>query len=118
MPNPVLRWQILAKNPEACAAFYSQVFDWQISAANQLSYRSVETGAEGGIDGGIWPVAPGEGHPMVQLFVGVADVQAFVDKAVSAGATVIVPRQVLPDGDEMAILLDTEGMPFGIMKQR
>jgi predicted enzyme related to lactoylglutathione lyase len=115
MSNPVLHWQILSRNPEATASFYGDLFGWQVSAANQLHYREVKTGS---LPGGIWPVAPGEGHPMVQLFVGVPDVAAHVAKATALGAKVIVPPQQLPDGDEMAILLDPDGLPLGIMKQR
>ena len=32
------------------------------SAGNALGYRQVATGAGAGIDGGMWPIAGGEGH--------------------------------------------------------
>jgi transcriptional regulator with XRE-family HTH domain len=38
-------------------------------------------------------------------------------QAQELGGQVIVPPQVLPDGDEMAILVDPDGVPFGVMKQ-
>ena len=113
MPNPVLRWQLLSKNPEAAAAFYGGLFGWQVSAANAMHYREVETG---GVPGGIWPLPP-DAPAMVQLFVGVPDVAAAVAQAQELGGQVIVPPQVLPDGDEMAILVDPDGVPFGVMKQ-
>ena len=115
MGQPVMQWQILAKNPDRAAEFYRQVFGWSINANNALGYRMVDTGTEKGINGGIWP-APPEGHSMVQLFVAVDDVGAYLDKATGFGANVIIPLQKLPDGDEMAVILDPEGIPFGLFK--
>lgn len=53
---------------------------------------------------------------MVQLFVEVDYVAAYVEKAKSEGGIVIIPPQKLPDGDEMAIILDLEGIPLGLFK--
>lgn len=50
----------------------------------------------------------------MQLFVEVEDVQACIREATRLGASVIVPPQRLPDGDEVAILKDPEGIPFGL----
>ena len=115
MGQPVMRWQILAKNPDQLGAFYSKLFDWEIHTNNALGYRMVDTGCERGIDGGIWP-APPEAHAFVQLFIEVEDVPQHVQQATALGAQVLVPPQKLPDGDEMAILHDPEGIPFGICK--
>jgi predicted enzyme related to lactoylglutathione lyase len=43
-------------------------------------------------------------------------VPAFLERAVSLGAQVVVPHQVLPDGDEMAIFVDAEGLTTGLFK--
>ena len=118
MGNPVMHWQILSRNPEAAEKFYSQLFGWGCSAANALGYRAVDTKSGKGINGGIWPIAANEGHPMVQLFVAVEDVVVFAEKAQKLGARVIIPPQKLPDGDEMAILLDMDGIPFALMKAK
>jgi predicted enzyme related to lactoylglutathione lyase len=52
----------------------------------------------------------------VQLLVEVDDVSRHVQEATALGARVIVAPQKLPDGDEMAILHDPEGIPFGICR--
>ena len=115
MGQPVTQFQIIAKDPDKAAEFYSGLFGWTINRDNAMDYRAIDTGAAGGIPGGIWP-APPEGHAMVQLFIEVPDVATTVDSATQAGAQVIIPPQVLPDGDEMAVLLDPEGIPFGVTK--
>lgn len=113
MGDPVVQWQMVVKDPEATSRFYSSVFGWKIRTDNALGYRIVSTGSDRGIDGGIWP-SPPEGHNLMQLFIEVADVDASIAKAVAHGATVIVPKSVLPDGDVLAIVLDPAGMPFGV----
>ncbi len=113
MGDPVVRWQILSRHPEQTAQFYAALFGWQVSADNAMGYREVATGAGKGIDGGIWP-APPEAPNFVQLFMQVDDIDAHVDRAVSLGARVLIPAQTLPEGDRMAILLDPQGMSFGL----
>jgi len=116
MGRPVKHWQIHAKNPEKAAEFYRAMFDWTIDTANRLGYRTVST-EKGGIGGGIWP-APPEGQAMVSLYVEVDDVARYASRAAELGGKVIMPPQMLPDGDEMAVILDSEGIPFGLMRSK
>ena len=39
-----------------------------------------------------------------------------VEQAKQLGGKVIIPPQKLPDGDELAILHDAEGIPFGVYR--
>jgi hypothetical protein len=109
----VVRWQIVTPQAEAAAAFYRSLFGWTVKQDNSLGYREVQSAGGRGIDGGIWP-APAGTPTMAQLFVEVADVDASIAAAVALGATVVVPRSVLPDGDTMAILVDPTGLAFGL----
>ena len=117
MGNPVMQWQIVAKEPEAVSRFYSSLFGWKVTTNNALGYRVVDTDSARGINGGVWP-SPPEGHNLVQLFVEVDNVDAFVTKAQALGATVIVPASELPDGDALAIVLDPAGLSFGLYRPR
>jgi len=115
MGKPVMQWQIVTKNPEGLTAFYTKLFDWKVNADNALNYRMIDTGSKRGIQGGIWP-APPEAHGFVQLFVEVEDVPGTVKQATALGAKIIIPPQKLPDGGELAILHDPEGIPLGLFK--
>ena len=115
MSDPVLQWQIVTANPDALLAFYRKLFGWTVSSANAMGYREVDTGSEG-MRGGVWP-APPDAASFIQLFVGVADVDASIAKAVELGAQVIVPPTALPDGDTMAVLRDPSGLTFGLMRR-
>ena len=117
MANGVVKWQILSKDAEKTARFYSSLFDWKTDTANMLGYREIKTGSDRGIDGGVWP-APPEAQDFVQLFIEVDDVDATIAKATRLGARVVVPKSALPDGDTMAILFDPAGLSFGVMSRK
>lgn len=115
MSRPVVRWQIISTDPEATARFHQKLFGWERTAANALGYRELRTGAvpTAPVDGGVWPAPPGASS-FVQLFVEVEDVAACAARAVELGGKVVVPPSVLPDGDEMAVVQDPQGLPVGI----
>lgn len=115
MPNAVTQFQILSKSPDETVAFYGKLFGWTIDANNPLGYRQIRTGSQDGIQGGIWP-APPQAPTFVQLFISVDDVKTFARQAESLGAKVLIPPTVLPEGDEMCVLLDPQGMSFGIWR--
>ena len=116
MANPVMQFQIVSKSPEETAAFYGSLFGWTIAADNPMGYRTIRTGSEEGIQGGIWP-APPQASNFVQLFMAVDDVKASVGKAESIGAKLLIPPTMLPDGDEMAVLHDPQGMSFAVWRR-
>jgi predicted enzyme related to lactoylglutathione lyase len=116
MSNPVSRFQIVTRNPDKAATFYSTLFDWKISADNALGYREIAMGSREGIAGGIWP-APAQASDFVQLFVSVGDLAGTVERACTLGALVVIKPTTLPDGDEMAVLRDLNGLPFAVWRR-
>ncbi|MBL9201491.1 MAG: hypothetical protein JNL39_13360 [Opitutaceae bacterium] len=113
MPNPVIRWQIITPEADQAAGFYKKLFAWDLSTANALGYRELRSGEARGADGGVWPAPPGK-PSFVQLQIEVADIDAAIGKATKLGASVIMPKSVLPEGDAMAVLLDPAGISFVI----
>lgn len=116
MGNPVMQFQILSKAPEETSQFYGSLFGWTVSANNPLGYRQINTGSTEGIQGGIWP-APPQSPNFVQLFVVVTDVTESVKKAEALGAKLLIPPTMLPEGDEMAVMHDPQGMSFAIWRR-
>jgi uncharacterized protein len=114
--NPVLQFQMLSNDPEATEEFYSALFDWSADAKNAMGYRRLHTGSDEGIQGGIWPAPPGA-PAFVQLFVGVADLQAALERAAALGAKVLVPPTPLPEGGQVAILQDPQGVSFALWQR-
>jgi uncharacterized protein len=116
MGNPVVQFQILSKAPEETAHFYAALFGWTVDADNPMGYRRIHTGSKEGIQGGIWP-APPQAPNFVQLFMAVEDVGASVKKAESLGARTVIPPTTLPEGDEMSVMLDPQGMSFAVWRR-
>jgi predicted enzyme related to lactoylglutathione lyase len=117
MMNPVVQWQIVARDAENVAQFYADLFGWRVRSDNALGYRMLESGNGRGIPGGVWPRGE-EGHNLVQLFVEVDDIDAYLRKAEAIGARVLVPRQSLPDGDSLAFIVDPAGLSLGLYTPR
>ena len=115
MAHPVMQFQILSKTPDETARFYGSLFGWTVDANNPMGYRRIDTGSKAGIQGGIWP-APPQSPNFVQLYVGVDDVKTAAGKAEELGAKLIIPPTMLPEGDEMAVLLDPQGMSFAVWR--
>jgi len=114
MSHPVVEFQILSKTPDETAAFFQRMFGWRVNSDNPLGYRRIDTGSKEGIQGGIWP-APPQAQNFVQLFVRVDDVKAAASQAAELGGKVIIPPSTLPEGDEMAVLMDPHGMAFAVL---
>lgn len=114
MPNPVVQFQVITQDPAAHSNFYAEVFGWTINADNSLSYRTADTGSERDISGGFWPAPPGV-PAFLQVFIEVDNIAATVKRVEAAGGGVLIPAQTLPDGDQMAILRDPQGLSFGVM---
>jgi len=115
MGNAVTQFQIISKSPEEAAKFYGSLFRWKVDANNPMGYRRIDTGSAEGIQGGIWP-APPQTPTFVQLFVTVEDVKATAAEAVELGAKLLIPPTMLPEGEEMAVLHDPQGMSFGLWR--
>jgi len=115
MTHPVTQFQILSKAPDETAQFYGSLFGWTVDANNPMGYRRIHTGSKDGIQGGIWP-APPQSPNFVQLFIAVDDVAKLAGAAEKLGAKMLIPPTMLPEGDEMAVLLDPQGMSFALTR--
>jgi predicted enzyme related to lactoylglutathione lyase len=116
MTNPVFAFQIIAKDPESTSRFYAELFGWSINFDSALGHHRIETGSREGIQGGIWP-APPQATNFVQLFVAVDDVATAVAKAERIGARLLIPPTTLPEGGELAVMHDPQGMPFVVCRR-
>ncbi len=113
MPNPVVHFEIIGADAPKLHSFYRDLFGWKVDANNEWNYGMVETGGEGGINGGIG-VEMGGGK-RVTVYAAVDDPQAYLDKAEQMGATVVMP--VTEMGDVViAMFTDPAGNVTGLVK--
>ena len=114
MGNPVVHWEIMGKDGKKLREFYSSLFDWKIEYDAQLKYGLVDLRGEGSIGGGI---AENENAPLVTIYVGVDDLQAYLNKAESLGGKTVVPPTPIPNVGAFAMFSDPEGNIVGIFKE-
>ena len=105
MPNPVVHFEITGADGSALQSFYRDLFDWKIDANNEWQYGVVETGGDGGINGGIAENQDGATGGRVTVYAAVDDMQAYLDKAERLGAKVVMP---VTDMGDFAIALFTD----------
>jgi predicted enzyme related to lactoylglutathione lyase len=115
MGQPVVHWEIGARDGKKLHEFYSTLFDWKIQVDPQFHYGMVDTGGQGGINGGI-STLPAEAHPYVTVYVQVDDLAAYLAKAEGLGAKTIVPPMPIPDVGSIALFTDPEGHVIGLFK--
>jgi hypothetical protein len=94
MGQPVVHWELMSKDPAKVADFYQKIFDWKVQHRPEINYRIVETGGQGGINGGI--VQPDKEGPWpgnMTLYILVDDLAAYRKKIAAAGGKIHVEEQ-------------------------
>ena len=127
MPRPI-HFEIHAEDPERAQRFYTELFGWAFhgwaEGAGAIPYWIVDTGSDGpGINGGLHQrmgptPPPTEPTPVIAYVctVGVDNVDAYVDKTVSLGGVVALPKMAVPGVGWLAYVKDTESNIFGLMQ--
>ena len=119
MGQPVVHWEIAGKDAKKLQGFYADLFDWKVEMLkpdpnSPMEYGMVQTGGEGGINGGI-TTAPKDA-PYVTFYIQVDDLQTYLDKAEGLGGKTVVPPMEIPGAGHMAMFADPEGNVIGLWK--
>ncbi len=111
--RPVVHWEIVAKDPDAQAAFYGALFNW-----------SIGEGPIARIPAGIGGPEPGPGGhirqgdaPGVALYVQVRDLASSLGRVRELGGKVLSDPLDVPDGPTIAFTEDPEGNPLVLVQQ-
>jgi predicted enzyme related to lactoylglutathione lyase len=121
MGQPVVHFEIIGKDGERLRSYYSDLFGWEIDAANPMGYGVVQregnVTAEGvGIGGGVAGGPEGyDGH--LTFYVEVPDAEAALAKAESLGGSrVMGPDEVPGMGIVIGHFTDPEGHLIGVIQ--
>ena len=122
MPRPV-HFEIHAADQDRCKAFYEQLFGWTFTAPYP-GYHLIDTGGDGpGINGGMLPrqgpnPEPGDPTPVIahMCTINVDDVDAYVERALSLGGSIALPKMAIPRVGWLAYVKDTESNIMGLMQ--
>lgn len=123
--NRPIHFEIQAANPDRAIAFYAGLFGWAFNKWDgPMPYWLVMTGeaSDPGINGGLMQrMAPGDPVEGAQTnawvcTVGVENVDAMLEKGLSLGATLVVPKMPIQGIGWLAYVKDTEGNILGMMQ--
>lgn len=117
MGKPVVHWEFWSQNPQKVSDFYQDVFDWNISLIPEMNYHLVDTGGEGGINGGIMTPKEGPWPGNMAFYIDVDDIDAYVDKVQQAGGEIVVDKMEVPGVGWFALFKDPDERVIGIWKQ-
>jgi hypothetical protein len=124
MGQPVIHFEVIGRDPDKLRSYYGDLFGWEFDTSGPVSNAVSEAGNYGfvdgnttgdgmGIPGGVGGGKDYDGH--VIFYVGVADVEAALQKAESLGGA----RTMGPDrapGTDLVVghFTDPEGHLIGV----
>jgi uncharacterized protein len=120
MGQPVVHFEVIAKDAEKLQSYYSDLFGWKIDSDNPMNYgivqREENVNADGvGIGGGVGAGPEGyAGH--VTFYVEVPDVEAALAKAESLGGSRMMGPEKVMEQVEIGLFNDPEGHVVGVVK--
>jgi uncharacterized protein len=115
MGQPVVHWEITAKDTGRLKTFYHKMFDWAVNDESPVRIRPVDTGTPEGIQGGMaetdgsWPSG-------ALFYVQVDDVRSYLNRAETLGASTLVPPTETETGT-IGIFRDPQGVVVGLMQR-
>jgi predicted enzyme related to lactoylglutathione lyase len=124
MGQPVIHFEVIGRDPVKLRRYYGDLFGWEFDTSGPVSNAVSEAGNSGfvsptttddgvGIPGGVGGGKDYDGH--VIFYVGVADVEAALQKAESLGGTRMMGPERAP-GTNLVVghLTDPEGHLIGL----
>lgn len=115
MPSPVVHAEIRSADPDATRAFFGGLFGWTYPNAGAFpGYTFVDTGVPGAL---FTAISPRQGDAdLVTFFVGVADIEESMAKAVELGGQVVQAPVSIP-GVSFGLIADPLGHIVGLAQQ-
>ena len=118
MPQPIVHFEISAKDQKKITDFYSSLFGWSVDASNPMNYGMTSTkDGDLGIDGGIYQQMGPQDLPGIRIYAQVDDADAYLAKAQQLGGKIIMPAAEVPGaGIRVGQFEDPEGNRFGVVQ--
>jgi predicted enzyme related to lactoylglutathione lyase len=125
--NPVVHFELPAKDRNRMAEFYSGVFGWEAKMlgedmGNYVTVATVESDENGrprtpgAINGGLFPIKEGEKNRYPSLVIGVDDILDAMKKVTKAGGKVEGEPMLIPGVGKFVAFIDTEGNTMSLLQ--
>ncbi len=116
MGRPVVHWEFWSKDPAALTRFYEAALDWKVEAIPDMNYHMVDTGGEGGINGGFMTPQEGPWPGNMALYISVDELAPYRDRIREAGGKIVVEEQEVPNVGRFCLFEDPDGRVLGLWK--
>lgn len=123
MDHTIIHFDIPAKDIANMRKFYSGVFEWKIEKwpGPGMEYWMIQTVSDDekgrplnpGVNGGMGKKEKDE-KPL--NYISVESVDEYIKKIEKLGGKITLPKQDIPGIGWIAVAIDPEGNPFGIMQ--
>lgn len=116
MGDPVVHFEIGARDWSRACAFYSELFDWSVTG-DPARYGVVDTRSGFGIPGGVMQALPGS-RSWFTVYIAVDDVERALVKAEELGGRRVAgPLAVGPGQPSFGMVADPEGNVIGLFEK-
>jgi uncharacterized protein len=123
MPQPVVHFEVVGKDPTKLRKYFGELFGWEcevpspvaqeVSESESYGFLHTITSEDGtGIPGGIGGGLAYESHAL--LYVGVPDVEAALKRAEELGGSRVMGPATSPNGLVVGHFRDPEGTLMGV----
>jgi len=115
MANPVVHFEIAGREIGKSREFYSEMFGWNIQV-NKNGYGMIDTSSDVGIRGGVMQ-APQGVPPYVTFYVGVDDLEKYLERAETLGGKKLMGPMPVGEMGAFAMFMDPDGLVIGLFKE-
>ena len=118
MPQPIVHYEIAAKDLDKLKSFYESLFGWTITnfGPEMRDYHGIDgkQGAEFGIDGGM---TQADDMPGVRIYANVDSADEYAAKVEGLGGKVVMPPMEIPGTRiKIGLFLDPENNAIGVVE--
>lgn len=115
MTYKIVHWELMGSDGAELKKFYGELFDWTLEAVPGFGDYYMTSAEETGLAGAV-----GQGSEHMPnyhiMYIEVPSIDAHLARAEAAGATVVVPRTVVPDTVVFAMFTDPAGNLVGLVE--
>ncbi|NRA82897.1 MAG: VOC family protein [Gammaproteobacteria bacterium] len=117
-PHSMCWNELASKNTDKSSDFYTQLFGWQPLEKNTVGMKYTEFSVAGIPNSGMLQMTEewGDLPPHWMIYFAVDDCDAYATKAQGLGATLCVPPTDIPEVGRFAVINDSQGATFSIIK--
>ena len=123
MPQPVVHFEVIGKDPDRLRPYFGELFGWEFDVPSPVSQEVSESASYGfldlitsedgtGIRGGVGGGPAYASHAVV--YVGVTNVEAALQRAEELGGTRVMGPATSPNGLVVGHFTDPEGTLMGV----